>query len=185
MPSPASIKTILQNKHLSLALLKPYFSLALLLLTGFTVASVGVGALERNTETHSNPFEVYLDIFPGQPMSAVVERGFSCFFVPSYYKHPAQNICTMRPPAGIFSGIGITGSVQSVWEIRFILSEKTLRLGDVLVMFGLPQYHSYAQTTFVFWRDYYVSAPTSGGANVNPVSQSVLRATFTLSQKIS
>lgn len=106
---PTSIKTILHNAYQPLVLLKPYLRLALLLLTGFTAVGMGAEALGRNAETPLNPFEAYLDIFPGQPLSAVVKRGVSCWFVEDYYATPTQEHCVLTPTAGIFSMIEVMG----------------------------------------------------------------------------
>jgi hypothetical protein len=167
----------------TLTLYQLYLRVIALLVASFALISLGAVTMSKYIPPPPNPFVAYLDIFPGQPMSAVVQRGFSCQSIENYYTNPPESRCILTLTNRIFSTIQVAGSNQRVREIKFTLSENRLRLGDLLVMFGLPRFRSYPQITFAFWRDYFVSAPTSGRAMVNPVSQPVWSVAFTWAQK--
>lgn len=154
-------------------------------LIGFMAFSSGARSLAQRTLPPASPFEAYLDIFPGQPMSALEGRGFSCQFAQNqnYYAKPPEvpeDQCLFTSAVGIFSAIKVVGSNQSIREVRFILRDNSLRLGDLLVMLAFPQFRSYHRTTFAFWRAYFVSALTAGSVMVNPVSQPLWSVTFAL-----
>ncbi|MEZ4671228.1 MAG: hypothetical protein R3E39_25265 [Anaerolineae bacterium] len=159
---------------------RPFLSLALLFVTVFTVAGIGVSVAGHSSQPLVDAFNSYLDIFPGQPISAVVERGFCCRLVENYYTTPTEEHFALIPPTGIFSIIEVVASSQSVQKVKFTLNENALRLGDLLLIFELPVFHSYPQITFTFWRDYVVTLPIGQSAYVNPAYQRVWSVAFTL-----
>ena len=185
MSALALVKVAFRTRYLSLALLTPYVNLSLRLLLAFALGGVVVDTLARNAQPAPNPFVNYLDIFPGQSMSAVEERGFSCQFAQNhnYYTTPAEEHCELIPPEDIFSAIEVVASGQSVREIKFSLNQNSLQLGDLLVTFGIPKFQSYPQTTFAFWRDYFVTLPTGQNAHINPTHDHVWSVAFALADQ--
>ena len=182
----AFVKIALYSKRHSFALLTPYLSLSVRLLLGLATVGLGADALAHVTsQTLSNPFESYRDIFPGQPMSALEGRGFSCQFAQdhNYYATPLEGQCLLTPATGRFSSIEVSITAQRVQLIRFSLRENTFKLGDLLVMFNVPDFRVYPQTTFAFWHDYFVALPTNQHSSINPIDEQVWSVAFTWAEK--
>lgn len=158
---------------------KSFFGLALLCLISFSIVSVGAEAVGRISQPILKPFEAYLDIFPDQPLSAVVVRGFSCRVSHYHYAQPVQTLCVLTPTASIFSRIEVEDINQRVSWIKFAPRGDAFRFGDLLVMLDLPQHHFYPQFAIALWRDYFVKVELNKGFWVSPVQQRVWSITFT------
>jgi len=92
----------------------PLVFIVSIMVGGFAVAILGVRAVAQSIPTTPapNPFPAYADVYPGQPMSAVETRGFSCqysydlYHRPSDVHRPTEASCVFTPASGMFSGSG-------------------------------------------------------------------------------
>jgi hypothetical protein len=137
-----------------------YLLVMFFLLLGFAAVSAGTGALGRSAELPSDPFVSFADLFPGQPRSAVVARRLSCLTTANngmYYDAPIE-ICSLWPEDGIFSQVAVKVKEDVIQNTLFLLRENTLRIGDLMLMWGQQAVHSYNQGTYFSWDDNYHTA---------------------------
>ena len=137
----------------SLALHLPRYLLAMLLLllacTGVTLSVWGLG---HSPQLPPNPFISFADVFPGQPRSAVVSRGFSCLTSAySGYSESPNEICSLWPKDGLFSQVSVGINQDIVQNILFTLHENTLRIGDLMLLWGQQDFHMYNGAGYFFW----------------------------------
>lgn len=130
-----------------------YLRIMLATLVSISVITLGVYALAQQMEQPSNPFSPYVDIFLGQPQSAVVAQGFSCamYFNGGYYSG-LDDYCTLKLAQGAVSSIGVLISQDVGRQITFGLRENTLRLGDLVALWGRPNVHQYGPSVSFSWR---------------------------------
>jgi len=107
------------------------------LLIGSTVVSFG--AVPFKQAQIVNPFAAYADVFPGQPKSAAVERGFSC---PAGIFRAPEEYCFLRVARGEIYQVGVKISGGIIRQTDFTLRNQTLRLGDLILLWGMPQCNS-------------------------------------------
>ena len=83
----------------------PYLRFAFLMVCGFTMAIFGDSVLSKPMVAPVDPFSAYVDIFPGQSVSAVHARGFVCRSAYNFDRDPMEGVCTFTPAADIVSNI--------------------------------------------------------------------------------
>jgi hypothetical protein len=122
------------------------------MVTGFTVVSVGIRALAQGTPAPLNPFSSFADVFPGQPANAIEVRGFLCIASP-YGSSPGlpDEHCALRLAAGAFSQVEVVVSQGVVFNISFVMRDKTLRLGDLPMISGRPLVHQSDHSILCFF----------------------------------
>ena len=106
----------------------------------------------------SDPFATYTDIFPGQPVSALQTRIFSCRLPhdnaqDSTSRHnPIEKSCIFIPTRGVFSSIEAKFFGDAIDKLIFTVRINTLRVGDLESILGTPPIH-------VFEREVYFVSP--------------------------
>jgi hypothetical protein len=143
-----------------------YLRFMLSLSLGISAMVACILTLTRFMQPSPNPFASFADVFPGQPRSAIEARGFSCALTP--YPTYAE-ACIYWPKTGDFSLVRIAfSSPDAVSSISFGARDNTLRLGDLVALWGRPEVHKYGRSTYFFWFDGRVTGMAS--ADVERVS---------------
>lgn len=99
----------------------------------------------------SNPFALFADIFPGQPQIAVETRRFQC--TNGLYSYLTNTYCNLALPTGFFSQVSVVIGDGLINEISFRLREETLRVGDLMVLWGIPTVREYPHSVYFYWTD--------------------------------
>lgn len=159
--------------------LSPRLLTVVILLIGFGVVSLGLMVLARYTPAPTNPFPAYADVFPGQPMSAVEARAFSCSVDHDYYLY-ADIACILTPTEGVFSSIQIVVSGGIIRRITFIMRDNTLLVGDLARFLGMPTVHRLYRTAYFFLPASLVRAETIGHGEQFSLFLPVWSVTFTI-----
>lgn len=139
--------------------LSPLLLIVVILLVGFAVIMLGVRSLAQFTPSPPNPFSAYTDVFPGQLMSAVDIRLFSCDKDYDYYLYAAIK-CTFNPVGGFFSSIELIVVQDIIHQITFILRDNTLQVGDLKKLLKVPIIHRLYHTVYYFLPKSVVRAET-------------------------
>jgi hypothetical protein len=121
--------------------LPPYLRLAFIILSGFSVANIGVRAMGQYT-LPPNPFFVFADIFPGQLGTATEGYEFSC--VRDYYNPtPLEERCGYNLPTGMFSSINVIITQGVIVQTTFVLRDDTFRVGDLMAILEATELRDY------------------------------------------
>ena len=84
--------------------------------------TLGLPAGETSVSAASNPFADYIDVFPGQPRSALEELGFSC---PASYlanlPDAAGETCVLWSATGLFSQVRVYVVQDVIQNIDFVM----------------------------------------------------------------
>jgi hypothetical protein len=130
----------------------------LVMLVGFTGVNVAAMGLGGQATRPPDLFSSFADVFPGQPRSAVVARGFSCAM--GTYPVLPDEYCTLSPAAGAFTQVGAVVSHGIVIRTDFILRSGSLRFGDLAELWGVPENQEYEghHVADYFWHGKGVSA---------------------------
>jgi hypothetical protein len=131
------------------------------MVTGFAVVTIGVKVLSKPIVAPFDPFSAYVDIFPGQHMSAVRARGFLCNSTYDYYHDPAVEDCTFTPAAGVISGVNVAVSEDVIRQITFTMRENSLKVGDLVLLMAVQHFHAYTHDVFFFFGKKFVRVSTS------------------------
>jgi hypothetical protein len=148
--------------------LSPLLVIMFVLLVGFTVVNMGVRALAQFAVPPANPFPDYADVLPGQPVTALETRAFSCWNDYNYYhSHPenydlTEESCILTPPDGVFSSIQVMRLQGVIRQTTFILRDNTLQVGDLEKLLDMPTLHSFYRTAYFFLPEDFVIAQTAG-----------------------
>jgi hypothetical protein len=134
----------------------PYLLVVFSLLVGFAVVSLGVWALGQSAVPLPNPFAAFADVFPGQPRSAAQMRGFLC--LTSAYGSEPNEYCSVDLARGIVSQIDVYIAEDLIDEISFRLREDTLRVGDLMLIWGTPEIRENGHSVYFYWRSMGVTA---------------------------
>ncbi len=106
------------------------------------VMVTGVMLLARFAQPPSNPFYDYASILPGQPRSALIQRGFSCAEGEVANNRPSPSTigqyCVLPLNKGIFDRIGAVLSHDVVKQVFFIARKDALTVGDLALLWGRP-----------------------------------------------
>jgi hypothetical protein len=137
-----------------------YLRVALILLTAFSVMSLGARAVAQHTEPPPNPLASFADLLPGQPGSDLEGRGFSCY-EEAYDYGAARDNCLIHLATGAFTRIGLLISKdRTIRQVTFSVRENTLRLGDLMLTLGRPEIHRYGHQMTFYWRSTGIAAST-------------------------
>jgi hypothetical protein len=132
----------------------PYLLVVFAVVAGFTAVNAGVRTLTGYTAAPSNPFAAFADVFPDQPSSAAASRGFLC---PSpgaddTYQDTSEETCSFRPESGPFFQVRVNISGDMIRHIDFRMRENTLRVGDLIGLWGSPEVDEYSRSAYLHWR---------------------------------
>jgi hypothetical protein len=129
---------------------------AFIVMTITAISEVTVMAIRRS-EPPFDPFAPYADILPGQSREGVSARGFNCQFVTGPH---FEEICTLTPEASVFATIQPTIAVNTgrISRVVFWLREKTLTVGDLVILWGEPEIAIYSRTANFRWNNVHVVA---------------------------
>jgi hypothetical protein len=118
---------------------------------GLTVMSGGAIALTRNAAPVSDPFVGLTDIFPGQPRTALEARGFSCFVSNYSYRSTPAEYCFLSRDEGVFSVVEALVSGVTIREVDFKVRENSLRIGDLMLLWGSPAIYEHTDSVNFLW----------------------------------
>ena len=120
---------------------------------GFAAASMSAMALAQYTPAPPNPFASFADVFPGQPRSSLIARRFSCLTGSYNFTEGAPNeYCTLNPASGIFSHVMVGINQDTIQNILFMVRDDTLRVGNLMLLWGKPEVHEYSRSVYLYWR---------------------------------
>ncbi|MEO8606290.1 MAG: hypothetical protein ABI690_00285 [Chloroflexota bacterium] len=137
--------------------------IVLILLTVFTVISLGVRTLALYLAPSTDPFAFFAEMLPGQSGSAIEGQPFSCYWEDDEYQIARQH-CAMQVTTGAFAGVGIVISKAGIIQYAtFMLRPNTLLLGDLMVLLGSPTFHRYGADMEFSWPDRGVTASAMVG----------------------
>ena len=144
-----------------------YLRVVFILFTGFALTGIGVMALAQSIQPalpSFNPFLDYADIFPGQPLNTLEPRTFSCWNSNNYYAS-FDSACSVTPLSALFTHIDISISDGIIRQITFLIGEDTLKAGNLILLFGNPNFHAYPRKVFFFWNNLFVIVSTTDRGN--------------------
>ncbi len=150
-----------QPLHLSLRLQLPlylWFMLGVFLGILFMVAAVT--ALTRYMQPPPNPFSSYVDVLPGHPKQAAIERGFTCFA----NMYDDGESCTRRdePASPLFSRVHLSTLGDHIHTLSFNVYADTLTIGDLMLLWGRPDIQRSGRVAQVHWPSPSVTALAVG-----------------------
>ena len=157
--------------HIALLGKSVYLHFVFILVLGFTLTNIGVTIFAQATSPVlplSNAFLEYAIIFPGQPISIVEGKGFTCWNN-HQYDGSFEPICRLTQPSGVFSNIDLFTSDGIIRQITFLIHDDTLRAGDLILLFGSPNFRVYPHMIFFFWSDLFVHISTTDRGNSVPM----------------
>lgn len=126
---------------------------ALMLLLAFTAASAATMALTHITTLPFDPFASFVDIFPGQPLSAVEAHGLSCLVDNvGGSESPPVLICTLLPKSGTLSWVSVMVDQDAIHHTMFRMRENVLLVGDLIALWGQPEVYMYSRSVYLRWR---------------------------------
>jgi hypothetical protein len=132
--------------------LPPMLHLPLIIVTAFTVFTVVTRVIAGFIPTPPNPFAVYADVFPGQSRAALADHGFVCPpRVSGSYGAPAYASCEAWPTTGLFSQVRVTLAQDVIRQIDFVLRGTTLRVGDLITLWGSPHIVGARNVQYYYW----------------------------------
>ena len=146
------MKPVTQTRTRTFSLiLSPYLLIACVFAVGVT--TVSAKTLAGYTAAPPNPFAAYADILPGQPRSAAVERGFSCPVSFFFGNAPSDTdeMCILNPAAGKFQQVQVSIARGVIGQARFIMREDSLKLGDLTILWGVPQVYELDHSLYFAW----------------------------------
>jgi hypothetical protein len=104
----------------------------------------------QDTVPPPNPFAPFADVFPGQPGNGVEARGFSCVRRP-YGAYRGLEDCTCILATGAFSLVEVIISEGTIRQTDFTMRGSTLRIGDLAMLWGIPDVHKGVHTPYFYW----------------------------------
>ena len=130
-----------------------YLRIALVLVIGLSASTCGVVVLVRSTAQPTDPFASFTDVFPRNPRSAIEARRFRC--PPPDEETSNYNTgspCFLWPIAGTFAQVGVVVSEGNIRQTFFTMRKNTLRVGDLMVLWGKPEIRTYSRSVYLLWR---------------------------------
>jgi hypothetical protein len=158
-------------ERFSLGILIPYYLFIgqVALVGGFSVVMLSIVGMMQRADPPANPFAVYADILPGQPITGLATHGFNC--TNNYagnFNHSATlmgEYCTRVFETGAFSRIVITQVDGVINLAHFSVRDNMLSVGDLAIMLGISDIHRLSHKAISFrWRGRY----TGTASIVNP-----------------
>lgn len=136
------------NNHLSTKLL-PYIQMAFIIVTGFAMVSMGLRISSKPINEVIDLFSPYMDIFPGNPISATQARGFLCNSHNDFYPVHVEH-CYFTPVAGRVYGIYVVASENIIRQTTFTMRNDSLMLGDLVLLSKSHDFSAYLQEIIFF-----------------------------------
>jgi hypothetical protein len=154
------MEPIMQESRTSSLVQLPYLLPMFVVVAIFTAVYAGARMLAGDTAAPFNPFAPYADVFPGQPRSAVVDRGFSCPSVRDYdtYQDTSEETCIFRPESDPFFDVQVVLSSDSIHQIMFAIHDNRLRVGNLIALWGKPEVQVKSHLVYLFWRSRKINA---------------------------
>jgi hypothetical protein len=130
-------------ERLSLALLLPRYLLIgqMALMGGFGMAITGTAGLMHYASPPSNPFAVYADVFPGQPIHALDAYGFDCTLKDDGYYEATETHCILSPETGDFAYIEAFYSSNLISRISFGIRDNRFNMAELVGWLDLSEIH--------------------------------------------
>ena len=126
---------------------------------GIATVSITAVTICRSAPPPPSPFASFADVFPGQPRSAVEARRFSCVTGSYNGSEGAPNEhCTLNSATGVFSQVSVGIYKDVVQSIYFTSHDNTIRVGDLMLLWGQGNVREIGRTTYLDWRDNGVTA---------------------------
>jgi hypothetical protein len=135
-----------------------YLLIVFSLVGTFSAGGIGMRVLTGTAAAPSNPFAAFADVFPGQSRGAAVARGFLCFAGNAPGSEDlADERCILRPGSGAFSQVEVFTSGSVIRRLDFEIRQDELRLGDLILFWGVPEVQVYDRAVYVVWRSLGIS----------------------------
>ncbi len=148
-----------------------YLRMALVLVIGLSASTCGVVVLVRSTTQPTDPFASFIDVFPRKPRSAIEARVFRCpptdEDADEYY---TGYTCFLWPAAGPFAQVAAVISEGNIRQTVFTSRPNTLRVGDLMVLWGRPEIRMYSHAVYLLWRSHRIFAWVSDYAGHGQMS---------------
>ena len=142
--------------------------LVLIVLTGFTVANIGMRAMGQYTVRPPNPFSAFADVFPGEPASAIEAHDFSCVDN-NYYGSSAEAHCFFQPAASAFSSVDVLIYQDTILKTTFLVGENLLQVGDLAVLLETNELQTYPnQVAFVLLGRFVIAQTIAHDGGLSP-----------------
>lgn len=150
--------------------LLPFLRLVFVILSGFSVANIGVRAMGQYALPPYNPFTTFADIFPGQPGSAIEAHDFSCIDH-DYYGNSAEEHCFFQPETGTFSSVDVLIYQGAIIKTTFLLRENGLTVGDLAVLLETNELQTYPnQVAWVLLGRFVIAQTIAHSGGLSPFS---------------
>jgi hypothetical protein len=143
-----------QDSSTPLVILPLRLPVVLVVVAAFAGLNIGLKALVGYTATVVNPFAAFADVFPGQPRSAAFARGFSCASANAHetYQDIPEETCIFRPESEPFFMVQMFLYGDTIRQVDFRMHENTIRVGDLIALWGHPEADAYSRSIFLYWR---------------------------------
>lgn len=144
----------------------PLLLIVFILLIGFAAVTMAVRLVAQYSIAPANPFPAYADVFPGQPVSAVKARPFSCWSDYKYYHNPTEGddptaeSCIFTPASGIFSSVQVIISEGIIRQSIFLMRDSTLQVGDLALFLEMPAIRDFYHVVYFASSKGFVSVKT-------------------------
>jgi hypothetical protein len=167
------------EKGASRLIIPLYLWIVPFMVVGFAIVNIGVSGLAHKPFLPVNPFAEYVDVFPGQPKSAIEARGFSCQEpVYNYGNASLEEYCDWNPESGVFSSVAVMIYQQVVHQISFTLRDNRLRVGDMATWLEKSDVKVYRDTVYFTLPDSLVIAKTRANARHFSLFRPVWQVSF-------
>ncbi len=139
--------------HVLLHKLPVYLRIAFVLLIGLGASTCGVVVLVHSIIQPTSPFASLTDVFPRKPRSAIEAQGFTCPPTDEdASEYDTGSTCVLWPKAGPFAQVGVVVAEGVTRQTIFTMRENTLRVGDLMVLWGKPEIRTYSRSVYLLWR---------------------------------
>ncbi len=134
-----------------------YFLLRLMLLLVLVFsAAVSITVLVRRGQTPPNPVMPYLAAL-GRPTARLEAEGYVCAALSSL---PGMYLCDYTSAASPLRTVHALLAGDVAEQVVLVLSESTLRLGDLVLLWGPPVVDRHAHSVAFTWCDFHSYAQT-------------------------
>jgi hypothetical protein len=135
------------EERFSLVLLFPRYWLIsyTVLMSGFGIVIVIVIGLMQYAKLPSNPFDVYADVFPGQPIHALNAHEPQCW---RDYSLDSSTRCNLTQKTGVFTDVTVTYTGDLIHQISFTVRDGVLKVGDLAVFLEAARFQAYRSLVF-------------------------------------
>ena len=136
------------EERFSLVLLFPRFWLIghMALMGGFGMVIVSIMTLMHYANFPPNPFAIYADVFPGQPIRALSAHEPTCR--QAYAFDTSETRCNLTQKTGVFTDVTVTYTGDQIHQISFTVRDGVLKVGDLAVFLEASRFHAYRSVVF-------------------------------------